>query len=158
VTFVNAPALGRATRGVQADIGTATESPITAAWSACGVISTVRDQRRGRAIGPAAGREDRPDQRAANFDLRPEGIVSQLHRPAGDARRIGTLLVPTDINIHAAQLREDAEGRARQILAAHRRGVPAGCPRRDHEAVGAKLLEVVDLGGVVKFFIGDHCR
>jgi D-3-phosphoglycerate dehydrogenase len=59
--------------------------------------------------------------------------------------KIGTLLGAADINIHAAQLSEDAEGPSATILLRIDRDVPADVRAAIAEAVGAKLLEVVDL-------------
>ena len=50
-----------------------------------------------------------------------------------------------DINIHAAQLSEDAEGPGATILLRIDRDVPADVRTAITETVGAKLLEVVDL-------------
>ena len=82
-----------------------------------------------------------------NFDLRAEGvylIVNYFDRP-GTLGKIGTLLGAADINIHAAQLSEDAEGPGATILLRVDRDVPVDVRAAIAEAVGAKLLEVVDL-------------
>jgi D-3-phosphoglycerate dehydrogenase len=55
------------------------------------------------------------------------------------------LLGAADINIHAAQLSEDAEGPGATILLRIDRDVPADARVAIAESVGAKLLEVVDL-------------
>jgi D-3-phosphoglycerate dehydrogenase len=82
-----------------------------------------------------------------NFDLRAEGTNLIIHygdRP-GTLGKIGTLLGAADINIHAAQLSEDAEGPFATIMLRLDRGVPADLRSAIAEAVGATLLEVVDL-------------
>ena len=82
-----------------------------------------------------------------NFDLRAEGvnlIINYVDQP-GTLGKIGTLLGAADINIHAAQLSEDAEGPGATILLRVDRDVPADVRAAIAEAVGAKLLEVVDL-------------
>jgi D-3-phosphoglycerate dehydrogenase / 2-oxoglutarate reductase len=82
-----------------------------------------------------------------NFDLRAEGvnlIVNYIDRP-GTLGKIGTLLGSADINIHAAQLSEDAEGPGATILLRIDRDVPDDVRTAIAESVGAKLLEVVDL-------------
>ena len=50
-----------------------------------------------------------------------------------------------DINIHAAQLSEDAEGPSATILLRIDRDVPQELRTEIADAVGANLLEVVDL-------------
>jgi D-3-phosphoglycerate dehydrogenase len=82
-----------------------------------------------------------------NFDLRAQGvylIVNYIDQP-GTLGKIGTLLGTADINIHAAQLSQDAEGPGATILLRIDREVPADVRATITEAVGAKLLEVVDL-------------
>jgi len=82
-----------------------------------------------------------------DFDLRAEGvnlIVNYIDQP-GTLGKIGTLLGAADINIHAAQLSEDAEGPGATILLRIDRDVPADARDAITQAVGAKLLEVVDL-------------
>jgi D-3-phosphoglycerate dehydrogenase len=82
-----------------------------------------------------------------NFDLRAQGVylvVNYIDQP-GTLGKIGTLLGAADINIHAAQLSEDAEGPGATILLRIDRAVPADVRAAITEAVGAKLLEVVDL-------------
>ena len=71
-------------------------------------------------------------------------IVNYVDQP-GTLGKIGTLLGAADINIHAAQLSEDAEGPGATILLRVDRDVPADARAAIVEAVGAKLLEVVDL-------------
>jgi D-3-phosphoglycerate dehydrogenase len=147
VTFVNAPALA-AERGVQADISTATESPthrsvvdvraVYSDGSVTNVAGTLTEPQLVEKIVQINGR---------NFDLRAEGvnlIVNYIDRP-GTLGKIGTLLGAADINIHAAQLSEDAEGPGATILLRIDRDVPGDVRAAITEAVGAKLLEVVDL-------------
>jgi D-3-phosphoglycerate dehydrogenase len=71
-------------------------------------------------------------------------IVNYVDQP-GTLGKIGTLLGAADINIHAAQLSEDAEGPGATILLRIDRDVPADARAAIAEAVGAKLLEVVNL-------------
>jgi D-3-phosphoglycerate dehydrogenase len=147
VTFVNAPALA-AERGVEADISTATESPnhrsvvdvraVYADGSTANVAGTLSGPQQVEKIVQINGR---------NFDLRAEGvylIVNYVDQP-GTLGKIGTLLGGADINIHAAQLSEDAEGPGATILLRVDRDVPADVRAAIKDAVGAKLLEVVDL-------------
>src|SRR6185369_5806060 len=73
-----------------------------------------------------------------NFDLRAEGvylIVNYVDQPG----TLGTLLGAADINIHAAQLSEDAEGPGATILLRIDRDVPADVRTSITQAVGAKL-------------------
>ena len=82
-----------------------------------------------------------------NFDLRAEGvnlIVNYIDQP-GALGKIGTLLGTAEVNIHAAQLSEDAEGPGATILLRLDRDVPAELRSALAEAVDAKTLEVVDL-------------
>ena len=147
VTFVNAPALA-AERGVQADISTATESPNHRS------VVDVRAVYSDGSVANVAGTLSGPQQvekivqiNGRNFDLRAEGvylIVNYIDQP-GTLGKIGTLLGAADINIHAAQLSEDAEGPGATILLRIDRDVPADVRAAIAEAVGAKLLEVVDL-------------
>lgn len=147
VTFVNAPALA-AERGVQADISTATESPnhrsmvdvraVYADGSTANVAGTLTEPQLVEKIVQINER---------NFDLRAEGmylIVNYLDKP-GTLGKIGTILGSADINIHAAQLSEDAEGPGATILLRIDRDVPADVRSTIAEQVGANLLEVVDL-------------
>jgi D-3-phosphoglycerate dehydrogenase len=147
VTFVNAPALA-AERGVAAEISTATESPthrsvvdvraVLSDGSVINVAGTLTEPQLVQKIVQINGR---------NFDLRAEGInliVNYIDRP-GTLGMIGTLLGGADINIHAAQLSEDAEGPGATILLRLDRDVPPDLRAAIAEAVGAKTLEVVDL-------------
>ena len=147
VTFVNAPALA-AERGVEADISTASESPnhrsvvdVRAVYgngSVANVAGTLSGPQLVEKIVAINGR---------NFDLRAQGInliINYADQP-GTLGKIGTLLGSADINIHAAQLSEDAEGPGATILLRLDRGVPADLRSEISKAVGANLLEVVDL-------------
>ncbi|MGZ5397462.1 MAG: ACT domain-containing protein, partial [Mycobacterium sp.] len=147
VTFVNAPALA-AERGVAADISTATESPnhrsvvdlraVHSDGSVTNVSGTLSGPQQVAKIVQINGR---------HFDLRAEGInlvIHYLDRP-GTLGKIGTLLGGANINIHAAQLSEDAEGPGATILLRIDRDVPADTRAAITEAVGATLLELVDL-------------
>jgi len=147
VTFVNAPSLA-IERGVEASISTATESPSHRS------VVDVRAVCADGGVANVAGTLSGPQQvekivqiNGRNFDLRAEGvylIVNYFDRP-GTLGKIGTLLGAADINIHAAQLSEDAEGPGATILLRVERDVPADVRAAIAEAVGAKLLEVVDL-------------
>jgi D-3-phosphoglycerate dehydrogenase len=147
VTFVNAPALADE-RGVDAEIDTATESPnhrsvvevkaVTADGSATTVAGTLSGPQLVEKIVAINSR---------NFDLRAEGvnlIINYLDQP-GALGKIGTLLGGAGINIHAAQLSEDAEGPAATILLRVDRDVPDEVRAAISDAVGANKLEMVDL-------------
>lgn len=147
VTFVNAPALA-AERGVQSELTTATESPnhrsvvdvraVGADGSVINVAGTLSGPQQVQKIVQINGR---------NFDLRAEGvnlIVNYIDQP-GALGKIGTLLGTAEVNIHAAQLSEDAEGPGATILLRLDRDVPAELRTALAEAVDAKTLEVVDL-------------
>jgi len=82
-----------------------------------------------------------------NFDLRAEGrylIINYTDRP-GMLGKIGTLLGAAGINIQAAQLSEDAEGPGATVLLRIDSDVPDDVRAAIGEAVGANLLEVVNL-------------
>ena len=147
VTFVNAPALA-AERGVEASISTATESPNHR--SVVDVRAVCSDGQVANVAGTLSG----PQQvekivqiNGRNFDLRAEGInliINYADQP-GTLGKIGTLLGSGGINIHAAQLSEDAEGPSATILMRLDRDVPQDLRAAITESVGANLLEVVDL-------------
>jgi D-3-phosphoglycerate dehydrogenase len=147
VTFVNAPALA-AERGVEASINTATESPNHR--SVVDVRAVCSDGQVANVAGTLSG----PQQvekivqiNGRNFDLRAEGInlmINYADQP-GTLGKIGTLLGSGGINIHAAQLSEDAEGASATILMRIDRDVPQDLRASIAESVGANLLEVVDL-------------
>ncbi|KUI32150.1 3-phosphoglycerate dehydrogenase [Mycobacterium sp. IS-1742] len=147
VTFVNAPALA-AERGVQSELTTATESPNHRS------VVDVRAVGSDGTVTNVAGTLSGPQQvekivqiNGRNFDLRAEGvnlIVNYIDQP-GALGKIGTLLGTAEVNIHAAQLSEDAEGPGATILLRLDRDVPADLRTALAEAVDAKTLEVVDL-------------
>ena len=132
VTFVNAPALA-AERGVEASISTATESPNHR--SVVDVRAVCSDGQVANVAGTLSG----PQQvekvvqiNGRNFDLRAEGInliINYADQP-GTLGKIGTLLGSAGINIHAAQLSEDAEAGERDDPDAHRPRRAAGAARR----------------------------
>jgi D-3-phosphoglycerate dehydrogenase / 2-oxoglutarate reductase len=147
VTFVNAPALA-AERGVEASISTATESPnhrsvvdvraVTSDGSVVNVAGALSGPQLVQKIVQINGR---------NFDLRAEGvnlIINYIDRP-GALGRIGTLLGEAGVNIHAAQLSEDAEGPGATILLRLDQRPPDDVLSVITPAVGANMLEVVDL-------------
>ena len=147
VTFVNAPALA-AERGVEASISTATESPnhrsvvdvraVTSDGSVVNVAGTLSGPQLVQKIVQINGR---------NFDLRAEGvnlIINYIDQP-GALGRIGTLLGEASVNIHAAQLSEDAEGPGATILLRLDQRPPDHVLSAIAPAVGANMLEVVDL-------------
>ena len=147
VTFVNAPALA-AERGVEASISTATESPnhrsvvdvraVTSDGSVVNVAGTLSGPQLVQKIVQINGR---------NFDLRAEGvnlIINYIDRP-GALGRIGTVLGEAGVNIHAAQLSEDAEGPSATILLRLDQRPPKDVLSAIAPAVGANMLELVDL-------------
>jgi D-3-phosphoglycerate dehydrogenase len=71
-------------------------------------------------------------------------MINYADQP-GTLGKIGTLLGSAGVNIHAAQLSEDAEGASATILMRIDRDVPQDLRAEITEAVGANLLEVVDL-------------
>ena len=82
-----------------------------------------------------------------NFDLRAEGvnlIINYVDQP-GALGKIGTLLGAAGVNIHAAQLSQDADGAGATIMLRLDRDVPADVRAAIAEAVDAITLEVVDL-------------
>jgi D-3-phosphoglycerate dehydrogenase len=147
VTFVNAPALA-ADRGVTAEVATSTESPnhrsvvdvraVHADGSAVNVAGTLSGPQQVEKIVQINGR---------NFDLRAEGVNLIIHYSdqPGALGRIGTLLGGAEVNIVAAQLSQDAEGAGATIMLRLDRDVPAAVRSEIADAVGATLLEVVDL-------------
>jgi D-3-phosphoglycerate dehydrogenase len=147
VTFVNAPSLA-AERGVEASISTATESPnhrsvvdvraVAADGSVVNVAGTLSGPQLVEKVVQINGR---------NFDLRAEGvnlIINYADQP-GALGKIGTVLGESGVNIQAAQLSEDAEGPAATILLRLDQRPPDDVLASIAPAVGAKMLEVVDL-------------
>lgn len=147
VTFVNAPALA-AERGVAADISTATESPNHRS------VVDVRAVASDGSVVNVAGTLSGPQQvekivqiNERNFDLRAQGtnlVINYVDQP-GALGKIGTLLGAAGVNIHAAQLSEDAEGPGATILLRLDREVPEDVRSAIGAAVEANKLEVVDL-------------
>jgi D-3-phosphoglycerate dehydrogenase / 2-oxoglutarate reductase len=147
VTFVNAPAIAEE-RGVAADLSTATESPnhrsvvdvraVASDGSVVNVAGTLSGPQQVEKIVQINGR---------NFDLRAQGtnlVINYFDQP-GALGKIGTLLGTAGVNIHAAQLSEDAEGPSATILLRLDRDVPADVRSAIGAAVSANKLEVVDL-------------
>ena len=147
VTFVNAPAIAEE-RGVAADLSTATESPnhrsvvdvraVASDGSVVNVAGTLSGPQQVQKIVQINGR---------NFDLRAQGtnlVINYVDQP-GALGKIGTLLGTAGVNIHAAQLSEDAEGPSATILLRLDRDVPADVRSAIGAAVNANKLEVVDL-------------
>ena len=147
VTFVNAPAIAEE-RGVAADLSTATESPnhrsvvdvraVASDGSVVNVAGTLSGPQQVEKIVQINGR---------NFDLRAQGtnlVINYADQP-GALGKIGTLLGTAGVNIHAAQLSEDAEGPSATILLRLDRDVPADVRSAIVAAVNANKLEVVDL-------------
>jgi D-3-phosphoglycerate dehydrogenase / 2-oxoglutarate reductase len=147
VTFVNAPVLA-AERGVAADISTASESPnhrsvvdvraVASDGSVVNVAGTLSGPQEVQKIVQINGR---------NFDLRAQGInlvITYIDQP-GALGKIGTLLGASGVNIHAAQLSEDAEGPGATILLRLDRDVPDDVRSAIGAAVDANKLKVVDL-------------
>ena len=146
VTFVNAPAIAEE-RGVAADLSTATESPnhrsvvdvraVASDGSVVNVAGTLSGPRQVEKIVQINGR---------NFDLRAQGtnvVIHYVDRP-GVLGKIGTLLGDAGVNIHAAQLSEDAEGPGATIVLRVDREVPADVRETIGAAVEAYKFEVVD--------------
>jgi D-3-phosphoglycerate dehydrogenase len=147
VTFVNAPAIAEE-RGVAADLSTATESPnhrsvvdvraVASDGSVVNVAGTLSGPQQVEKIVQINGR---------NFDLRAQGtnlVINYVDQP-GALGKIGTLLGTAGVNIHAAQLSEDAEGPSATILLRLDRDVPTDVRSAIGAAVNANKLEVVDL-------------
>jgi len=147
VTFVNAPGLA-AERGLQTDLSTASESVnhrsvvdvrvVGPGGSATNVSGTLSGPQEVEKIVQINGR---------NFDLRAEGVNLILHYTdqPGALGKIGTLLGGAAVNIHAAQLSEDAEGPSATIVLRVDQDVPDDVRSAIAAAVGANKLEVVDL-------------
>jgi D-3-phosphoglycerate dehydrogenase / 2-oxoglutarate reductase len=147
VTFVNAPTLA-AERGVSAEISTASESPNYRS------VVEVRAVAHDGSVVTVAGALAGPLQvqkivqiNGRHFDLRAQGtnlIIHYADQP-GALGKIGTLLGGAGVNIHAAQLSEDAEGPLATILLRLDQDVPGDVRSAIAAAVSAKKLEVVDL-------------
>ncbi len=147
VTFVNAPALADE-RGVTAEISTATESPNHR--SVLDVRAVGHDGSTVNVAGTLSGPqlvEKIVQVNGRNFDLRAQGtnlVINYADAP-GALGKIGTILGEAGVNIHAAQLSEDAEGPSATILLRLDRDVPTDVRSAISAAVGANKLEVVDL-------------
>ncbi|WP_099024857.1 phosphoglycerate dehydrogenase [Mycolicibacterium palauense] len=147
VTFVNAPALA-AERGVAAELTKATESPnhrsvvdvraVYADGSSANVAGTLSGPQLVQKIVQINGR---------NFDLRAEGVNLIIHYSdqPGALGKIGTLLGGADVNILAAQMSQDTDGRGATVMLRLDCDVPADVRAAIGAAVGAVTLEVVDL-------------
>ena len=147
VTFVNAPALAEE-RGVAAELSKASESPnhrsvvdvraVAPDGTAVNVAGTLSGPQLVEKIVQINGR---------HFDLRAQGtnlIIHYVDQP-GALGKIGTLLGGAGVNIHAAQLSEDAEGPFATILLRLDQDVPGDVRSAIAAAVSANKLEVVDL-------------
>ena len=147
VTFVNAPALA-AERGVTAELATVTESPnhrsVVEVRAAAPDGSSVTVA--GALTGPQSV-EKIVQINGRHFDMRAEGtnLVINYVDQTGALGKIGTLLGAAEVNIHAAQLSEDAEGPGATILLRLSRDVPEEVRSAIVAAVGANKLAVVDL-------------
>ncbi|MDL9944120.1 phosphoglycerate dehydrogenase [Gordonia sp. ABSL11-1] len=147
VTFVNAPAVA-ADRGVTSEVTTASESPnhrsvvdvkaVFADGSVHNVAGTLTEPRLVEKIVNINGR---------NFDLRAEGqnlLVSYDDQP-GSLGKIGTLLGNAGIDIKAAGLSQDAEGGGATVMLRVSAKLDDDVLASIGEAVGATLIEQVDL-------------
>ncbi len=147
VTFVNAPSLAEV-RGVTAGVTTATESEnhrsvvdIRAVYGDGSVLNVA-----GTLTGPQQV-EKIVNINGRNFDLRAEGknlIVNYADQP-GSLGRIGSLLGDAGIDIQAAALSQDSEGKGATILLRVDKDVPAELRANIASAVGASTIELVDL-------------
>jgi D-3-phosphoglycerate dehydrogenase / 2-oxoglutarate reductase len=147
VTFVNAPSLA-AERGVTAELTKASESPnhrsvadlraVYGDGSVINVSGTLTGPKQVQKIVNINGR---------NFDLRAEGLNLVVHYndEPGALGKIGTLLGEAGIDIQAAQLSQDAEGPGAIILLRIDRTVPGEVEAAITAAVGASMIELVDL-------------
>ncbi|MGW0036636.1 phosphoglycerate dehydrogenase [Gordonia sp. NPDC003376] len=147
ITFVNAPAVAEA-RGVTSEVTTATESPnhrsvvdvkaVFADGSVHNVSGSITEPRQVEKIVNINGR---------NFDLRAEGLnllVSYTDQP-GSLGKIGTLLGDAGIDILAAALSQDVEGTGATVILRVSRKVDDSVVDAISGAVGATLIEQVDL-------------
>ncbi|KKC04589.1 phosphoglycerate dehydrogenase [Mycobacterium nebraskense] len=147
VTFVNAPALAEE-RGVTAELAKASESPNHR--SVVDVRAVAPDGTAVNVAGALSGPqlvEKIVQINGRHFDLRAEGtnlIIHYVDQP-GALGKIGTLLGGAGVNIHAAQLSEDAEGPFATILLRLDQDVPRDVRSAIAAAVSANKLEVVDL-------------
>ncbi|WP_307828262.1 phosphoglycerate dehydrogenase [Antrihabitans sp. YC2-6] len=147
VTFVNAPSLA-AERGISAEVTKTSESPnhrsvvdVRAVYgdgTVVNVSGTLTGPQQVQKIVNINGR---------NFDLRAEGLNLTIHYPdqPGALGKIGTLLGEAGVDIQAAQLSQDAEGSKAIILLRVDREVPESVEKAIADAVGADLIELVNL-------------
>ncbi|MBX7430679.1 phosphoglycerate dehydrogenase [Mycobacterium sp. Y57] len=147
VTFVNAPALA-AERGVEASISIESESPnhrsvvdvraVGADGSTVNVAGALSGPQLVEKIVQINGR---------NLDLRAEGVNLIIHYDdqPGALGKIGTLLGGAEVNILAAQLSQDTDGRAATIMLRLDRNVPDDVLAEIGREVAAVTLELVDL-------------
>ncbi|WP_111508607.1 phosphoglycerate dehydrogenase [Mycobacterium kyogaense] len=147
VTFVNAPALA-AERGVEASIDTESESPNHR--SVVDVRAVAADGTTVNVAGALSG----PQQvekivqvNGRNLDLRAEGVnlIINYDDQPGALGKIGTLLGSAEVNILAAQLSQDADGKGATIMLRLDRNVPDDVLATIGRDVNAATLEVVDL-------------
>ena len=147
VTFVNAPNVA-ATRGVSSEVTRASESPnhrsvvdvkaVFADGSSHNVSGTLSGPREVEKIVNINGR---------NIDLRAEGlnlIVSYTDQP-GSLGKVGTLLGNSGVDILAAALSQDVEGDGATLILRVDREIGDDLLAEVRGAVGATLIELVDL-------------
>ncbi|QTI67764.1 phosphoglycerate dehydrogenase [Gordonia polyisoprenivorans] len=147
ITFVNAPKVAQE-RGVTSEVTTATESPnhrsvvdvkaVFADGSVHNVAGSLSEPRQVEKIVNINGR---------NFDMRAEGLnllVSYTDQP-GSLGKIGTLLGDAGIDILAAALSQDAAGAGATMILRVSREVDDSVVEAIESAVGATLIEQVDL-------------
>lgn len=82
-----------------------------------------------------------------NLDLRAEGVnlIINYDDQPGALGKIGTLLGSAEVNILAAQLSQDADGKGATIMLRLDRNVPGDVLATIGRDVNAATLEVVDL-------------
>ncbi|GAC66327.1 phosphoglycerate dehydrogenase [Gordonia soli] len=147
ITFVNAPSVA-ADRGVSSEVTTATESPNHR--SVVDVKAVFGDGTVHNVTGTLSGPrlvEKVVNINGRNFDLRAEGlnlVVSYADQP-GSLGKIGTLLGNAGVDILAAGLSQDAEGSGATVLLRVDRALDDDVVAAIREAVGATLIEQVDL-------------
>lgn len=135
-------------RGVTSEVTTATESPnhrsvvdvkaVFADGSVHNVAGSLSEPRQVEKIVNINGR---------NFDMRAEGLnllVSYTDQP-GSLGKIGTLLGDAGIDILAAALSQDAAGAGATMILRVSREVDDSVVEAIESAVGATLIEQVDL-------------
>ncbi|MBJ7290559.1 phosphoglycerate dehydrogenase [Williamsia sp.] len=147
ITFVNAPGVA-ADRGVTSEVTTATESPnhrsLVDLKAVFGDGSTVNVA--GTLSGPSEV-EKIVNINGRNFDLRAEGrnlVVSYGDQP-GTLGKIGTLLGNAGIDIAAAGLSQDADGKGATVMLRVDKEIPSDVVTAIGESVSATLIQQVDL-------------